>query len=61
MLIELRCEDLGLACPHVLQGNTEEEVIEALMRHIGTEHDSDWFDLEEVYVAARSNLRRVAA
>jgi predicted small metal-binding protein len=61
MLIELRCEDLGLECKQVIHGHTEEEVIETLMRHIDLDHDSDWFDLEEVYVTARVTMRRVAA
>ena len=61
MVIELRCADLGLECGHVIHGNTEEEVIETLMRHIDMEHDSDWFDHEEVYVAARDSMHRVAA
>ena len=61
MLIEIRCADIGFDCSHVLHGNTEDEVLEALMRHIDMEHDSDWFDHEVVYDAARGNMRRVAA
>lgn len=59
MRIELRCEDLGFDCRHVLQGNSEEEVIEMLERHIDLEHDSDSFDHDEVYISARGNMHRV--
>ena len=61
MKLHIRCEDLGFDCRHVLRGDTEEEVLDALMRHIAKDHESDWFDLEVVYDAARDSMHRVAA
>jgi len=57
----IRCEELGFDCMRDLEGESTDEVLEALTRHIETEHDGDWFDLEVVYEAARERMTKTAA
>ena len=55
------CKELGLSCDFVIVGETGENVIEALMRHVKEEHTDDWFEIEEIYQAACQVIREKAA
>jgi len=55
------CKELGIDCGFVVEGKTEEIVIEGLMRHVKEEHTDDWFEIEEIYQAACSVARVKAA
>ncbi len=61
MSISIRCEELGMDCHIVTEGETGEVVLESLMRHVQTEHTEDWFEIEEIYQAACSVIREKAA
>jgi len=61
MLLAISCKELGLDCGVVVEGETGEIVIESLMRHVQTEHTDDWFEIEELYQAARSVAKAKAA
>jgi predicted small metal-binding protein len=61
MSISIRCEELGMDCHFVTEGETEEVVIGSLMRHVHAEHTDDWFETEEIYQAACSVIREKAA
>jgi len=61
MLTSISCKELGIDCNVVIEGETGEIVIESLMRHVQTEHTDDWFEIEEIYQAARSVAKAKAA
>ena len=61
MHTSISCKELGIDCNIVIEGETEEIVIESLMRHVQTEHTDDWFEIEEIYQAARSVAKAKAA
>lgn len=50
-----------MECFFLCEGETEESVIESLVRHVQADHDEEWFDIEAMYEAARSMIRRRAA
>ncbi len=37
----LACKDMGIDCPHVIKGETEEEVVDKMMEHMKMEHKED--------------------
>lgn len=39
MSVELRCEDLGLACSHRMSGHSEADLAKELRRHAADRHD----------------------
>jgi hypothetical protein len=43
------------------RSGTREAAIDSLMRHVRTEHNEDWFEIEEIYRAASQVLREKAA
>jgi hypothetical protein len=55
------CKELGIVCDYIIEGETGEIVIEALMRHVKEEHTDDWYEIEEIYQAACSVARAKAA
>lgn len=61
MLTSISCRELGIDCHIVIEGETGESVIESLMRHVQTEHTDDWFEMEEIYQAARLLAQTKAA
>ena len=61
MHTSISCKELGIDCNIVIEGETGEIVIESLMRHVQTEHTDDWFEIEEIYQAARSVAKAKAA
>ena len=61
MQTTISCKELGIDCNVVIEGETGEIVIESLMRHVQTEHTDDWFEIEEIYQAARSVAKAKAA
>ena len=61
MSISIRCNELGMDCHFVTEGETGEVVTESLMRHVQTEHTEDWFEIEEIYQAACLVIREKAA
>lgn len=61
MQTSISCKELGIDCNVVIEGETGEIVIESLMRHVQTEHTDDWFEIEEIYQAARSVAKAKAA
>jgi len=54
MWVEVVCKEIGGECDFVAGGESEEEILYALMRHIQDEHADDWFSVEEFYSAARA-------
>jgi predicted small metal-binding protein len=61
MHMSISCKELGIDCNVVIEGETGEIVIEFLMRHVQSEHTDDWFEMEEIYQAARSVANAKAA
>ena len=61
MHTSISCKELGIDCNVVVEGDSGESIIESLMRHVQTEHTDDWFEMEEIYQAARSVARAKAA
>lgn len=61
MTMSIRCKELGMECPFVTEGETEQVVMESLMRHVQEEHTDDWFENEEIYQAACAVIRRKVA
>lgn len=61
MHTSISCRELGIDCDVVVEGDSGERTIEALMRHVQTEHTEDWFEMEEIYQAACSVARAKAA
>ena len=61
MSISISCKELGMDCNFVTEGETGQETMEALMRHVHTEHTDDWFEIEEISQAASAVIRRKAA
>ncbi len=61
MTLVISCRDLGADCTYTVYGTTMEEVLTQIMEHIRDDHDVDWFELEEIYQAARSRVREQAA
>jgi predicted small metal-binding protein len=59
--LEVSCEEIGHDCGFVARGETMEEVLNTLIRHLCSIHDIDWFDLEDVYAAARERIHRKVA
>jgi predicted small metal-binding protein len=61
MSISIPCRELGLDCLFEHEGDSEESVIESLIRHVQVEHEEEWFGIEEIYQAARVAIRTKAA
>jgi predicted small metal-binding protein len=61
MNTSIGCKELGIECDFVIEGNTGENAIEGLMRHVKAEHTDDWFEIEEIYQIACSVAREKAA
>ena len=57
----ISCKELGIDCNFVIEGESGENVIESLIRHVKEEHTDDWFEIEEIYQAAWSVARAKAA
>lgn len=61
MHTSISCRELGMDCDFVFEGETGENVIESLLRHVKEYHTDDWFEMEEIYQAACSVARAKAA
>ena len=61
MPISISCKELEMDCNFMTEGKTGQEAMEALMRHVHTEHTDDWFEIEEISQAASAVIRRKAA
>lgn len=61
MTHSISCEELGMDCPFVAEAENGEDVIDLLMRHVHTAHGDDWYEIEEIYQAARAVYRNTAA
>ena len=61
MALSIRCRELGIACDFLTTGETGEAAIHSLMRHVEIAHAEDWFEIEEIYQAARQLIREKAA
>jgi predicted small metal-binding protein len=61
MHVSIGCRELGIDCHFVNEGETEETVVESIMRHVQTEHTDDWFEMEELHQIAWTVVQRKAA
>ena len=61
MFISIGCKELGIDCDFRIEGEPGEMIIESIMRHVRMEHTEDWYEIEEIYQAARSVARGKAA
>jgi predicted small metal-binding protein len=61
MHTSISCKELGIDCTFVIEGETGDTVVESLIRHVQQEHTDDWFEIEEIYQAARSVAHAKAA
>ena len=61
MAISISCKELEMDCNFVAEGETGQEAMEELMRHVYTEHTDDWFEIEEISRAAYAVVRKKAA
>ncbi len=48
-------------CHFVCEGETEGAVVESIVSHFRTDHDEDWFEVEEFYAMACAVVRTKAA
>ena len=61
MRVEIGCRELGGECDFVAGGESEEEILDCIMRHLQQEHEEDWFSVEVTYAAACELFRRKVA
>jgi predicted small metal-binding protein len=61
MVISINCRELGIDCDFAANGESNDAVIEMLMRHVNDVHAEDWFEAEEIYRAATTKVREKAA
>lgn len=61
MTHSISCKELGMDCPFVTEAENGEDVIDLLMRHVHADHGDDWYEIEEIYHAARAFYRKTAA
>jgi len=61
MPFSINCRELEMVCDFEAEGETEQVVLDSLMRHVQEEHTDDWFEIEEIYQAACSVIREKAA
>jgi len=61
MHTSISCKELGIDCNFVIEGETEGNAVELLIRHVKEEHTDDWYEIEEIYQAAGSVVRTKAA
>lgn len=61
MPMSLSCRELGMECPFVAEGETEQAILDSFVRHVRTEHTGDWFEIEEINQVALAVLREKAA
>jgi predicted small metal-binding protein len=61
MFLVITCRDLGADCGFTAYGATAEEVLTQFMEHVHADHDTEWYEIEELYQAARSRIREEAA
>jgi predicted small metal-binding protein len=52
MKVEIGCREIVGDCDFMACGESEEEILFCLMRHIQEVHTDDWFSIEEIYAAA---------
>ena len=61
MPMSLGCKELGMECPFVAEGETEQIIIDLFIPHVQTEHDGNWFEILKFYQAAYRVLRKKVA
>ena len=61
MPISLSCKELEMECPFVVEGETEQIIIDLLVPHVQTEHTGDWFEILKIYQTAYRILRKKVA
>jgi predicted small metal-binding protein len=61
MTHSISCKELGMDCQFVAEAETGEAAIDLLMRHVQSDHGDDWYEMEEIYQAARTVIRNAAA
>lgn len=48
-MMTLTCRDMGVDCPHIIRGETEEEVMERAMEHGEMEHKEKMDEMRKKY------------
>ncbi len=61
MSISICCRELGMDCYFVTDGESVEDAVDSIMRHVQAEHGEDWFETEEIYQAACRVIREKIA
>lgn len=61
ILISITCRELGVDCDFEAEGRNEYETLTVFMEHVQKDHTTDWFDLEDINMKARTILRHNAA
>ncbi|MBI5576980.1 MAG: DUF1059 domain-containing protein [Deltaproteobacteria bacterium] len=61
MFISINCREIGMDCDFVVHGDTEDSVMEMIMRHVNDVHAEDWYETEELYRVAMMKIREKAA
>lgn len=56
MAKSLHCRDLGFDCDHVVEGQTEQEILQKAAEHAQTEHNIQEIP-DEVVQKARTSIR----
>jgi predicted small metal-binding protein len=60
MKVEIGCRELGRDCDFMAYGESKQEILYRIMRHVQEEHTDDWFDVEEIYAAAIALIQQRA-
>ncbi len=61
MAVSITCRELGMECPFHAEGESAEDLVQTLIRHVTSEHTDDWFELEEIHEVAITLIRGKAA
>ena len=61
MPMSLSCKELGMECPFVAEGETEQFIMDLFIPHVQAEHTGDWFEILKLYQAAYRVLSKKVA
>jgi predicted small metal-binding protein len=61
MKVEVGCREIWGDCDFIVCGESKQDVLYRIMRHIQEEHTDDWFSIEEIYADVCALIQRKVA
>jgi len=61
VMVGIGCREVGGDCDFVAVGESKEEILYCLMRHVEEIHTDDWFSVEEIYASACALIQQRVA